>query len=101
MCEEAEDRAFEALMTKYIDVSARLDEALEELKEARLIAQQMVKGAEAPYKSRLVALLEGLEVVKPNEAANLAEIHLKAIGKIITKAARFGASHLYSTTERG
>ena len=46
----------------------------------------------ACYKSRLVALLEGLEVVKPNEAAELSELHLRAIGERIADAARIGAN---------
>ena len=45
----------------------------------------------AGYKSRLIALLESLEVQKPEQAAELSEMHLRAIGKNITYAAKLGA----------
>ena len=43
------------------------------------------------YKDKLVAILEGLEIVKPKEAAELSELHLRAIGERIADAARIGA----------
>ena len=53
----------------------------------RTVCDEVARPADtACYRSRLVALLEGLEVIKPDEAAELSELHLRAIGERIADA---------------